>query len=186
MNNNNLKALFTSLPGRYARALFNEGQRSNCLDEIINNFETIDLFFRNNTVTKNLLTNCFLKAKDLRDCWLIVGNHIGLHQCFLSFMVQIIANHRFKFFKNMQYIFLIAVSKHKNRKNISVSSAVTLSKEQKVRIEKLIYSTINEKIIISYEIDEGMLGGIKLRSEEMDIDVSTATKLRQLSSYLVK
>jgi F-type H+-transporting ATPase subunit delta len=180
---NSLKVLFTSLPGRYAHALFDEGRKSSCLDEILNNFEKLEKYFQDNRQVKNLLTGCFLNKKDLNACWITIGQHLGFCPVFLSFIRQVIINHRFNIIKRMKYIYQVALAKYRNKRSVTVLSAIDLLPEQKDEIEKLIYRALNEKIIINYDVDERILGGIKLRSEELDIDISLASQLKQLGKY---
>ncbi|MDR1034401.1 MAG: ATP synthase F1 subunit delta [Holosporales bacterium] len=178
-----MKVLFTSLPGRYAHALFAEGKRSSCLDEILSNFEKLGKYFQNDRQAKKLMTSCFLSKKDLNACWNTLGQYLGFCPVFLSFIRQVVKNHRFNIIKRIKYIYQVALAKYRNKRSVTVLSAVDLLPEQKDRIEKLVYIALNEKIIINYDVDERILGGIKLRSEELDIDISLASQLKQLVKY---
>ncbi|MDR0640369.1 MAG: ATP synthase F1 subunit delta [Holosporales bacterium] len=183
MDINSLKVLFTSLPGRYAHALFNEGKKSACLEEISEDFGKLDKYFNENIQVRKLMTNCLLNKKDLNDCLIALGQYLSFCPVFLSFIRQVIANQRFCMMKRMRYIYQVALVKYKNRRIVTVLSVVELLPEQKTRIEKLIRKALDEKVIINYDIDERILGGIKLRSEELDVDVSFASQLSQLARY---
>jgi F-type H+-transporting ATPase subunit delta len=180
---NSLKVLFTSLPGRYAHALFNEGKKSSCLEEISEDFSKLDKYFSENIQVRKLMTSCLLNKRDLHDCWISLGQYLSFCPVFLSFIRQVIANQRFGVMKKIRYIYQVAFAKYKNRRIVTVLSVVELLPEQKGRIEKLIYKALDEKVIIKYDIDERILGGIKLRSEELDIDVSFSSQLSQLAKY---
>ncbi|MDR1476353.1 MAG: ATP synthase F1 subunit delta [Holosporales bacterium] len=178
-----MKVLFTSLSGRYAHALFDEGKRASCLNEILSNFEKLEKFFQGDVQAKKLLTSCLLNKRDLNACWGALGQYLGFCPVFLSFIRQVVVNHRFNIIKKIKYVYQVALAKYKNKRSVTVLSAIDLLPEQKDRIEKLIYRALNEKIIINYSVDERILGGIKLRSEELDIDASVASQLKQLAKY---
>jgi F-type H+-transporting ATPase subunit delta len=183
VDTNSLKVLFTSLSGRYAHALFDEGKRASCLNEILSNFEKLEKFFQGDVQAKKLLTSCLLNKRDLNACWGALGQYLGFCPVFLSFIRQVVVNHRFNIIKKIKYVYQVALAKYKNKRSVTVLSAIDLLPEQKDRIEKLIYRALNEKIIINYSVDERILGGIKLRSEELDIDASVASQLKQLAKY---
>lgn len=184
MNINNLKVLLTSLPGRYAAALFNEGKKIACLDEISDDFQKLDIFLKNNIQMKKILTSSWANEKELSSSWIEVGESLSFCPVFLSFIRAVLKNRRFGLFGEMWHIFNIALTKYKNKRDISVVSVVELLPEQKERIKKVLEKIVAGKAIIKYEIDERILGGIQIKSEEIVIDASISVQLKQLSSYL--
>jgi F-type H+-transporting ATPase subunit delta len=178
-----LSVLFTSLPGRYARALFNEGKKTGNLHEILDNFERLDTFFGKHSSVRKLLTSSCVNAIDIDAGWRTLGDHLSFCPVFTAFMRQVIHNKRFSIIGKVKYVFKVAVAKHKNMRNITVSSAVELLPEQRTRIEKLIARAFKERAIIEYRIDERILAGIKIASEEIVVDASALSQLNQLSTY---
>lgn len=183
MDLNSLKVLFTSLPGRYANALFKEGKKENCLNEILENFIKLEEFFKGNIALKKLLTGHSMNKKELDSCWLSVGEYLSFCPVFLSFIRQVVVNGRFEIINKIKYIFNVALAKYKNRRNVAVSSSVELLPEQKIKIEGLIAKTFKEKANVIYKVNEKILGGIKIASEELVIDASAIAQLKQLSNY---
>ncbi|MDR0695751.1 MAG: ATP synthase F1 subunit delta [Holosporales bacterium] len=183
MNLNNLNVLFTSLPGRYAKALFCEGKKTGCLDDISGNFEKLGTFFKNNLQLRKLLTSDCLNKKDLDSCWLTVGEHLSFCPVFIAFTRQLVANRRFGILNRIQHVFGVAFAKYKNKRSVIVSSVVELLPEQKERVENIIAKAFKEKAIIRYKVNEKILAGIKIASEELVIDASAAAQLEQLSRF---
>jgi ATP synthase F1 delta subunit len=175
--------LFTSLPGRYARALFNEGKRAGNLKEILDNFNRLDTFFKKHSSVRKLLTSNCVNATDLDAGWRALGDHLSFCPAFTAFMRQIIHNKRYPIIGKIRYIFRVAVAKHKNMRNVTILSAVELLPEQRARVEKLVDRAFKEKAIIRYEVDERILAGIKIASEEVAVDASALSQLKQLSTY---
>jgi ATP synthase F1 delta subunit len=121
-----------------------------------------------------------MNIKELDSAWRIVGDYLSFCPVFLAFIRQIAINRRFSILSRIKYVFNVAFIKYKNMRNVVVSSPVELLPEQKQRIEKLISLAFKEKIIIRYKINESLLAGIKISSEELVIDASAKVQLRQL------
>jgi ATP synthase F1 delta subunit len=183
---NSLKVLCTSLPGRYAIALFNEGKKTNCLEEIINNFKNMDTFFKKNPALRKLLTNGCLNEKDIKASWIALGQYLSFCPVFLALMRNVVKNKRFNIINMIKHIYNIAFTKYKNKRNVVISSVVDLLPEQKLRLENIIKKAFKEKLIISYTISDKILGGIKISSEELVIDASVNIQIRQVSDFMKK
>lgn len=183
MHVNSLKVLFTSLQGRYARALFLEGKKGSCLEEILENFSQLETFFKNNPSIKKLLTGHSVSQKDLDLGWIALGQHLSFCPIFLNFIRQLVINKRFNIINKIKYVYGVAFAKHKNSRNVIISSAVELLPEQKKKIENLVLKVFEEKVIIRYKINEKILAGIKIASEEMVVDASAFAQIKQLASF---
>lgn len=183
MNVNSLKVLFTSVQGRYAKALFLEGKRNACLDEIFENFLKLDTFFKNNQAIQKLLTSHSVNQKDLDAGWLALGDYLSFCPIFLNFIRQVIENKRFNLINKIKYVYGVAFAKYKNSRNVVVSSAVELLPEQKKKVENLIFRVFKEKVIVKYKVNEKILAGIKISSEEMVVDASAFSQVKQLSHF---
>ncbi|MDR3031046.1 MAG: ATP synthase F1 subunit delta [Holosporales bacterium] len=186
MDANSLKALCTSLPGRYAAALFREGKKINCLDEIIKNFQDMDIFFNKNPSIKKLLTSHCLDEKDMASGWISLGKYLSFCPVFLAFMRNVIRNGRFNIIKTITYIYDVAFAKYKNKRNVMVYSAVDLLPEQKTRLEEIIKKAFREKTSVFYKVSDKILGGIKISSEELVIDASASVQIQQVSDFMKK
>ncbi|MDR0942532.1 MAG: ATP synthase F1 subunit delta [Holosporales bacterium] len=183
MNLNNLTVLFASLPGRYSKALFIAGKKFGCLEEIIDNFSKLDIFFKNHPSLKKLLTSGCINTKDLTNGWRALGDYLAFCPVFLSFVRQLVVNKRFDLINKIWHIYNIAFAKFKNKRNVTVVSAVELLPEQKERIRELVAKIFKEKAIIKYKIDERILAGVKISSEEIIMDASAFAQLKQLSQF---
>ena len=181
---NSLKVLSTSLPGRYAVALFREGKKANCLDKIVENFQSMSSFFEKNPNLKKLLTSNCLSKKDIATGWIALGKRLSFCPVFLAMMRNVVLNKRFNIINMIRYVFNVAFAKYKNKRNAVVSSAVELLPEQKKLIERLIGKIFDEKVMLTYKINEDLLGGIKISSEELMIDASARAQVKQIVDFM--
>ncbi|MDR2074598.1 MAG: ATP synthase F1 subunit delta [Holosporales bacterium] len=184
MDINSLKVLYTSVPGRYALALFNEGKKSNCLDDILENFDKLETFFKHNQSIKKLLTSRCISEKDLDAGWLSISGYLSFCPVFMSFLRQVGRNRRFNILHKIRHIYRVALAKHKNRRRVAITSAVDLLPEQKDKIKKVVESMFSEKTIMMYKVNPAILGGIIVASEEKIYDASIRNRLQQIAKFL--
>ncbi len=184
MEVNSLKVLCTSLPGRYALALFNEGKKAGCLDEITDNFKKLEIFFSKNKAIGKLLTSKCISDKELDNGWLAVATHLSFCPVFTSFLREVGQNRRFNILNKIKYVYRVAFSKYKNKRSVAVTTAVELLPEQQKRVENIISRLFSEKTMVVYKINPNILGGVKISSEEKVYDASVQAQLKQLTKFL--
>ncbi|MBQ7524710.1 MAG: ATP synthase F1 subunit delta [Alphaproteobacteria bacterium] len=187
---NNLSVLFTSLPGRYAKALFAEGLAKSCLDNISQDFASLQEFFGKNPTVRKLLTSHSLNKNDFDAGWLSLAEHLSLCPVFLNFIKLLVENKRFGLLDSVRRIYDTAVAKHNGVRVAKVFSVAPLSPTQKRQTQSAITKVLKnatsgapEKLVAEYEIDEKILGGLIVSSENGLIDASVRTQIRQLSDF---
>jgi F-type H+-transporting ATPase subunit delta len=185
MNANNLQVLFTSIPGRYARALFVAGKKADCLDEILEDFDKIASLCNGNRQAKKMLAGNFLNKKELDKSWISIGKSLSLCRIFLSFIGQVSLNKRFAVIGKIEHIYRLALENHRKQRGVTVLSCVELSAKQKKSAESIVAKVVGNGAIISYSIDKEILGGVKIIAEGLVIDASLASQAKQMSQYLL-
>ena len=179
----NLDILYTSLQGRYARALFLEGEKINCLDAISEDFTKLDnLFFKNHHL-KKLLSSCSWGKNVSNELWQTVGKDLSFCPLFLNFIQVVSNNARLKIIDKIRYIYDIAYKQHKHVQDVVIYSVTELSAVQRKKLEKLLAGFCTDKVAVHYEIDEKLLAGIKISSGGTVIDASVATQIMQLENF---
>ena len=178
-----LDVLYTSLQGRYAKALFIEGLKAQCVDEIRENFEKLETFFKASRILKKFLTTNSMNSLNLNYNWAHIAEHLKLCPIFLNFVRLVTENGRFDLFYKIKYIYERAYAKCRGIRNVTVYSVIELKVVQRRQLEKLIAKFFSEKVAIKYEIDVNLLGGVKIVSDGKVIDASVATQIRQLENF---
>ena len=179
----NLEILYTSLQGRYAKALFLEGKKNGNLDAISEDFIKLEnLFFKNQSL-KNLLSSCSLGKDASNELWHTVGKELSFCPTFLKFMQVVSSNVRLKLIDKIKYVYDIAYKQYKRMQDVIVYSVTELNSIQMKKLEKLLAELFTDKVVVHYEIDEKLLAGIKISSAGTVIDASVATQIRQLAHF---
>ena len=166
-----LDVLYSSLQGRYAKALFDEGVKNGELEQIKDNFESIISFFESHKgIHRSLVVSLF-------------DGQLPLCQTFSNFMRVVAGNDRMNIFSKIKYVYDLAFNKYTNRRDVTIYSVIELKEPQKNTLEALISKFFTEDVAVKYEIDENLLGGIKIVSDGKVIDASVATQVRQLEDF---
>ncbi len=179
----NLDILYTSLQGRYAKALFLEGEKNSCLSAITEDFTKLEnLFFKNHHL-KKLLSSSSLEKIVSNELWETVGKELSFCPSFLRFMQVVSNNARLKLINKIRYVYDIAYKQYTNTQDVVIYSTTEFSSIQRKKLEKLLAKFFTGKISVHYEIDEKLLAGIKISSGGTVIDASVVTQIRQLENF---
>lgn len=73
---------------------------------------------------------------------------------------------------------------HAGRQRIQVTSAVELDQPELVRIAQFVSGLIDKEVVVSTQVDEGILGGVIIQIGDQLLDGSTRSKLEGLRSRL--
>jgi F-type H+-transporting ATPase subunit delta len=89
------------------------------------------------------------------------------------------------FLPNIVRIFAELLLATSNTLDINVSSAVSLSDNDKSNIEKQLKEKLKKNVQLSFNVDESLIGGVILRNDEWVLDGSVKGKLDQLKRSLM-
>lgn len=102
----------------------------------------------------------------------------------LNFVLVLGQANRLKLLKSVLDNFKNLVALEKNEKNVVISSSYALDSEQVEKIKEAMQRRTGSKINASTEIDESLIGGIKISYDDQVIDLSLKNKLEALKSQL--
>ena len=89
------------------------------------------------------------------------------------------------FLPNIARIFAELVLEASDTVDISVCSAMSLSADDKVKMEKQLKAQLKQNVQLSFSVDESLIGGVILRSDKWVLDGSVKRKLDQLKRSLM-
>ena len=102
----------------------------------------------------------------------------------LNFVLVLGQANRLKLLKSVLDNFKNLVALEKNEKNVVISSSYRLDSEQVEKIKEAMQRRTGSKINASTEIDESLIGGIKISYDDQVIDLSLKNKLEALKAQL--
>lgn len=170
----------------YGEALFELALESETLDTIIDEVTvTIQAFNENEELLKLLNHPKIGKDEKVSVIENIFKGRIS--DTFVGFLVIIVQKDRYNEFDGIFEYFMSLVREHKSIGVATVTSAVTLSKEQREQVEqRLLQTTKYKQFQINYMEDPSLIGGMVIRIGDRVVDSSIRTKLDHLQKDLKK
>lgn len=168
---------------RYANALLSISQEKNTFNEVNEDISFVKNTLAGSKELRNLLSNPVInssvKAEILKE---IFASNIGSDvKNFLQFIVK---KGRENILFDVCQRFEALSNDKLNQVNVIISSAIDLSSAQKEEIENKLAEIIKKKVIPSYKIDAGIIGGFKARYNDTVIDASIQHQLELLKKVL--
>lgn len=168
---------------RYASALFSIAEEQNKLSSYLEEGNNIYLILKKDRELINYLSSYFLtfeeKEKIIEEVFSFVNN-----KDMLVFIKLVVKNSRSL---KLVHIFKTFIKLANQKLGIAQGvcfSSTKLNEKEKKKIEDKFKSLLNKQIILEYEIDEDLLGGIKVEFDDKVFDGSLAKNLSDLHMRL--
>jgi F-type H+-transporting ATPase subunit delta len=171
--------LDTSLAVRYANALFSAAQEKNCVPAILDELDSFLQVLAKDAQLKSLFFHPAIPAsekKSLLDD--LVGNRLTpLGRSFLSTLLDA---------KRINYLALIhenivkLYNKAKNKVSARVFSVLPLDAGVQKKVRERIEHFLHKEVDVRFDVDPGLLGGIKLVVEDKVVDGSVLHNLKKM------
>jgi len=166
----------------YAEAIFEIAKEENTLDLWVADLSVVAVSMQEAEV-KRLIDSPDISQKLKADTFtkLFEGE---ISNKVLNFVLVLGQANRLKLLKNVLDNFKNLVALKKKKKNVVISSSYALDSEQVEKIKEAMQRRTGSKINASTEIDESLIGGIKISYDDQVIDLSLKNKLEALKSQL--
>ena len=178
--NKNIDIKNLKVAKRYSQALI-ESAADN-VDEVLNNLKSINEAIFGNQDLKTFFLHPVISLKDKKEA-LKTALENKIDNLTLNFIETLLDENRFGAFKTIFELFKKEVDKIKNKQEIEVVSAVNIDEKYKKQLEEKLKTKINKDVILNYNLDENIIGGIIVKIEDKIIDLSLKNKFEALRKY---
>lgn len=174
--------IFDTLPGIYAKALLDLTEKDyeaaeQEFSDVVRVFladEKTELFFRSPVISPQIKVNVIEKSFRGKASPVIVN--------FLSVMAR---RNRLSEIQKVYEVYRYYVSEKLGRKTVSVVTAISADSAMKAGIEKSLQAHFQSRLDIRYEVRPELLGGIVIRYEGREIDVSVLRSIRRIRQQML-
>lgn len=173
-------SLFVSLPGRYAKAMFEIGKEHNILDKLSQDFEAFEHFLSEN---KNFFPKHRIKYSTTDNFCEAIGSELDLTNHFVSFIKVLLENRRMEIISDIAFLFHKAMLLNSNKHDVIVYSSIKLNDMYKNEIKKSMSKIFKNMASIKYLINSDILSGLVIETGGLMLDISGREVIRQLNSY---
>jgi len=170
----------------YGDALFEEAMEKDVLSEWYEEVQALKtIFLENSDLVQFLNHPQIVKEEKIKTMENIFAGKLS--EGLLGFLVIVIEKGRQNDILSICEYFIGRVKEYKKIGVVKVTSAVTLSKEQKKAVEeKLLETTDFVSLETSYIVDESLLGGLVIRIGDRVVDSSVKARLEDMKRELMK
>jgi F-type H+-transporting ATPase subunit delta len=113
-----------------------------------------------------------------------LATEMALHRLIHNFLLVVVKNRRTRELPAMRRSFEEAVDERLGWAPAEIASAKDLSDEQKKEIEQALESKLGKSIRARYEVDPGLIGGIRARVASREYDATIKGKLESMRQRL--
>ena len=184
MDSTHLDGQLASLPGRYARTLFEMGaEKGNDikihkdLDHFNEIYETVDNF-------KSLLLNPSVRAEEQQAIIEEISTKNQYDPLFIRFLLLLCENRRLNLFSSIYDIFNALVRHSKNIQEVDIISGVELDESQQQKLQQMLVKKIASHLVFNYEVDPQVLGGFLVKIGCHVIDLTVINQINMLATEM--
>ena len=180
------KSFSTETSERYSRALFEvsiENDEVKKVEDDIKNFNTL---YNSSSEIKNFLRNPTLTVDTQKNVINFLADKLDFSKNLKNFFLLLVEKRRIFFVKKIFESFLRLCSKRRGEVKASLISSKELNQFELNKISEELSKTIGSTIKFDYEVDEELIGGLKLQLGSFMIDTSIKNKLKKYKQAMLE
>jgi F-type H+-transporting ATPase subunit delta len=162
---------------RYALALAQSAIDN--IDEVNENLAVVNDVVFNNADFVNFFSHPVVSLKDKKEA-LNEALEGKVAEKTLSFLNILLDENRFNIFKTIYELFKSEIDLIKNKQRVYVTSAISLDETQKDKLRDKLVQKLNKEVVLIFEENQDILGGLLIKFEDKVIDLSLKTKFENL------
>ncbi len=177
-----LKGLQTSIPGRYARALFEVAAEQNNIDLIRSHLKQFEATCRIDPKTKQGIS--FIDEDAFIDLINPVISEKKWPAYFVHFLQILHKHQRLSILKQIVDVFNKCCDHANGVLNVQISTPVMPTTSQRKKIQDRVAAIFGKKIAYQYESIPDLLGGVVIQADNLLIDASLKKQFTTLEKDL--
>jgi F-type H+-transporting ATPase subunit delta len=177
-----LKGLQTSIPGRYARALFEVAQEQKETASILEKLKEFDQACILNAHVRKTIP--FLSEREFSESLEELSSKLGWPMYLVHFFQILHSRQRLSIFSQIIDVFENCCNHADGRMTARISTPKMPTISQKNKIQAQVVSLFGKKIDYKYESIPDLLGGIVIQADNLRIDASLKKQIDTLQHDL--
>ncbi len=169
---------------RYAKAFFELGIEKNKIDIFKQDLEVIGQALQIKEFVQVIYSPIIMPSEKKAVINSIFTNKID--PLSISFLNLLIENQRETFLPIIIKNYLKLYREYHGIKEVEITSAIEIDKEETEKIKAIISKTLNSQIELTKQTKPEILGGIIIRIEDKMLDMSVSTQLKNIKKQLLQ
>jgi F-type H+-transporting ATPase subunit delta len=172
-----------AVAGRYAEALYEIALKENLVDQLEAELKAVVDVFNKSEQLKKVLFHPRITAAEKKEVLASLFKD-QISEIALDFLGLVVDRQREIYIADITAYFTGLANKARNISDVQVTSAVELTKEEKKKLAAAMAKSTGKKVRLSFDVDQGLLGGVVVRAGDKVIDGSVRTRLQTLREQL--
>ncbi len=176
--------ILTSLPGRYAKALFDLAQEERQVQRVGSSLRAFKKLFHTSQDLHQVLTSPTISQKERGAALNALCMEMKVPEIFQSFVRQLVKAQRIPYLPHIEEIYQSLVAQEKKEQVIEVISAYPLTSAQSTLLKDRLKKAFPGIISLIFVNDPRVLGGIMVRVGSRVIDATLISQLNKLATVM--
>ena len=168
------------ISNRYASALYELASESKVIDSILEDLNFIQSILSSNKELQSLITSPLIASNDKLQVLLKIISNQKTNSLSKTFLKVISQNKRFAKLSTIIMQFININSQKRGEILADVTSADSLSEDQKENIQNQLKNIMGDKLSLNFNVDKKIIGGLIIKVGSKMIDTSLANKINKL------
>ena len=175
--NNSVDIKNLKVAKRYALALAESS--IDHIDKAVEDMKLVNELIFQNEELKTFFMHPVVSLKDKKET-IEAAFKDKLDTSSFNFIETLLDESRFGIFRTILEVFIKESEKIKNKQRVEVISAVDIDEEEKQRLTAKLNEKLNKDVLLNYNLDDSILGGLVVKIEDKVIDLSLKAKFEEL------
>ncbi len=171
---------------RYSRALFEVVSENKELDKVESEVKNIQLLISSSSEIKNFLKDPTQSINTQNTIISVISDKLKISKNLKNFFLLLVVKRRIFFVQKIMNSFLKLCSKKRGEIKAHLNSSRVLTQNELDGISKDLSNTIGSTIKLDYNVDESLIGGLKIQLGSFMIDTSIKNKLMKYKKALLE
>ncbi len=165
---------------RYAKALFTFAIEQKDVEKVMADMELVDNTIKQSRELRKLLDNPVIHNRTKKAALKAVfENYVG--ETVLKYLMIIVQKNREAFIPQIAHQYVVYYKEHNNIKTARLSTAQPVSNELRNAVLRTLEEQTQAEVELIEEIKAELIGGLVLKVEDMEMDLSLRKRLNELS-----
>ena len=180
------KSFSSETANRYALALYELANENSELEAVEKNVSELLVIYNTSEDFKNFIKNPTQTQSIQLEILNKISIQMNLSKIIKNFLGILVTKRRIFFIKKIFLNFLSLASKQRGELKASLISSKNLTSEELENLSKDISKTVGVPIALDYEVDENLIGGLKVQIGSLMIDTSIKNKLKKYEQTMLE
>ena len=167
-------------------ALYELANENSELEAVENNVNEILTIYSTSKELKNFIKNPTQSQSTQLEILNRISKQMNLTKIIQNFLSVLVIKRRIFFIKKIFLNFLSLASKRRGELKATLVSSKKLTSEELESLNKDLSKTMGAPIVLDYEVDEKLIGGLKMQVGSLMIDTSIKNKLKKYEKMMLE